>query len=65
MIYKTYVAEAGNAAELTEKLDAFFAANEGIEIVSTDQSYGSSILFTIIYKQPAEKRQVGGFTRRE
>lgn len=68
MIYKTYVAEAENAAQLKEALDAFFTANEGIEIISTDQSYSAGdkkILFTIIYKGATAKNRIGGFSPRE
>jgi hypothetical protein len=65
MIYKTYAIEVDNAKQLTEKLDAFFAANEGIEIISTDQSYGAFILFTIIYKEAKAKNPIGGFSRGE
>lgn len=64
MIYKTYVAEAANAAQLQEALDAFFAANEGIEIISTDQSFNAfdnKTLFTIIYKGITAKHRIGGF----
>lgn len=66
MIYKTYVAEAENADQLKEALDAFFAANEGIEIISTDQSNSDKkILFTIIYKGVTAKNRIGGFAPRE
>ena len=68
MIYKTYATEAENAAQLKEALDVFFAANEGIEIVSTDQSYSTAdkkILFTIIYKGATAKNRIGGFSVRE
>jgi hypothetical protein len=65
MIYKTYVAEAESGAKLKEQLDTFFAANEEIEILSTDQSHGASIVFTIIYKEPTAKNRVGGFSARD
>jgi hypothetical protein len=66
MIYKTFATEAATAAQLKEALDAFFAANEGIEIISTDQSYGDKgILFTIIYKGVTAKNRIGGFLPRE
>ena len=62
MIYQTYIAEAENAAQLKEALDAFFAANEGIEIISTDQSYSDKkILFTLIYKGMTAKKRISGF----
>lgn len=67
MIYKTFATEADNAAQLKEALDAFFAANDGIEIISTDQSYSGDkkILFTIIYKGVTAKNRIGGFLPRE
>jgi hypothetical protein len=68
MIYKTYATEAENAAQLKEALDAFFAANEDIEIISTDQSYSAAdkkILFTIVYKGVTTKNRIGGFLPRE
>jgi hypothetical protein len=65
MAYKTYAVEAENVSQLKEKLDAFFASNEGIEIITTDQSYGASILYTIIYKEASAKNRIGGFLPRE
>ncbi|SFD89506.1 hypothetical protein SAMN05518672_103744 [Chitinophaga sp. CF118] len=67
MIYKTYTTEAENAAQLKSGLDTFFATNEDIEIISTDQSYSAAdkkILFTIIYKEPTAKNRIGGFSSR-
>jgi uncharacterized membrane-anchored protein YitT (DUF2179 family) len=68
MSYKTYATEAENAAQLMEALDAFFTANEGIEIVSTQQSYSATdkkILYTVIYKGVTAKNRIGGFIPRD
>ncbi|UYQ91065.1 hypothetical protein MKQ68_13280 [Chitinophaga horti] len=62
MKYRSYSISAANAAELSEKINAFFDANPEITLVSTSQSQNNEcIVYTILFKEAPAKREISGF----